>query len=56
MGINKSPKYCKGCMHLWTQGIKTGGHSAWCCKFSKPSSKALGHCKNNDGRNLKKDK
>ncbi len=45
MNINKIPKYCKKCIHLWTKGIKTGGHSAWCCKFGKPASKSTGQCK-----------
>jgi len=55
--INKVPKYCKGCTCLWTKGIKTGGHSAWCCKFQGgPASKKLGHCKNVGGRVFKKKK
>ena len=52
--INKVPKYCKGCQHLWTHGIETGGHSAWCCNFEGgPAARKVGHCKNVGGKNLK---
>ncbi len=53
MSINTVPKYCKKCVHIWTQGIKTGGYSAWCCNFGAPASKKVGHCKLNNSRILK---
>ena len=42
--INKVPKRCKGCTYLWTHGIKTGGHSAWCGNFGKPAANAKSEC------------
>jgi hypothetical protein len=40
---------CKSCKYLSEYGIKEGGHirwrPVWCCKFGKPSYKAIGECK-----------
>ena len=41
---------CKDCAAHWTHGRKDGIHDNWCCKFSKSAIKALGHCKNVNGK------
>jgi hypothetical protein len=46
----KQKSYCKSCNHHYTGGIKDGVHDNWCCKFSKGAIKAVGHCKNVQGK------
>ena len=45
----KIDKQCKTCKALHLKGIKGGTYDRWCCKYSKPASKAIGHCKQNKG-------
>lgn len=40
---------CRSCRLLSTLGIKGGKYDRWCCKYSKPASKAIGHCIINNG-------
>lgn len=45
----KVEKQCKTCRHFWTKGIKNGKYDRWCCKYGREASKAIGHCKLNNG-------
>ncbi len=45
----KVDEKCKNCKSLSTMGVKGGKYDRWCCKYSKEASKAIGHCKINDG-------
>ena len=53
--MSKVNKHCKGCLHLWTLGKADGVHDNWCCKFGKHAPKAVGQCKNTDGKLTNKD-
>ena len=47
---HKNPEHCKGCLSYRDGGKKDGKHNRWCCHFGKPALKAIGHCKNVDGK------
>ena len=49
MKFHKIPHIGMGCKALHTLGIPDGKHDRWCCKFSKPTFKAIGHCRNVNG-------
>lgn len=40
----KIPNKCKKCAYLWTHGIKDEKSNKWCCRYGKPTYKAIGHC------------
>ena len=49
----KKPDQCKGCQYLHNAGHKEKAmvkYNIWCCKASKPATKAVGECKLNGWR------
>ena len=47
--MSKIPNKCKECTGLWAYGIKDGKHNKWCCKYGKPTYKAINHCNLKNG-------
>ena len=44
------PAHCRGCRMVSTSGIRDGKMNRWCCKFGRPITSTINHCRNVGGK------